>query len=264
MEEKDKKLVGCQTLDQITRRAIHDISAGMERYEQFLGWAIEGHGELHMDMLREIKIVELNLTPWKAIQWPDDYMDFVLIGVRTGGQIAVFTNDQNLALAYDYETDDDLDPLPNDTFIPPNGQAEIALTSTRYWFLNQNIHGEDTGGVFGLAVKDNGLGYYRVNRPRREIQLSPKVDAGKAYLEYIANGYKPCKKTTVNLYAAKAIKTYIHWQRCLFSTKNKADAATFERLFGNEVYKLIDRMFDLSIDDVLEAARGGYISSPYI
>jgi hypothetical protein len=263
METKEKKLVGFATLDSCVRAALMDIGAGMERYEQFLHWCIEGFNDLHFDVLKEIKTVELEMTPWKAIEWPSDYVDWVLIGRRIGGQIAVFTNDNNIALAHDYETDDDLDPLPNDTLVMT--EEECVVTSQKYWFFNSNSHGEDTGGLFGLAVKDNGLGYYRINKQRREIQFNPLVTRGSIYLEYISNGYDPCSKTTVNLYAAKLLKLYIHWQRLLYARSSTgAQKQEAERLYWDEFRRVADRLSDLTIEDVLEVSRNSYLASPFI
>ena len=247
---------GFVSLDSCIRNAIMDIGAGMERYEQFKKWAIDGYREFHFDLAAEVKTVQLELTAWKAIELPIDYVDFVMIGVVTDGDIRVFTNDDRISLYH--EDEDPIDGDPDDA--PADGSLPTDTTSERRYFYNITSRGEDAGQLYGLTVKSNGVGYYKMNPERREIQFSPHVRSDTLiYLEYISDGINPCEKTVVNVYAAKLIELYIHWQRHSFAkSSNMAEKKEAKDNYWNQYYKVQNRLQKITAADVLEVARDGY------
>jgi len=248
---------GFQSLDQCIRSAIMDISAGLERYEQFKHWAIEGYRELHFDLIQEVKTVQLPLTAWKAVEWPVDFVDWAMIGVVINNNIQCFTNDERISL---FREDADEDGVIDELVAP----AELPVgdvPTDRLWFYNQlNSNGEYKGGAFGLTVKSNGVGYYKMNRERKEIQFSPTVDSDTLiYLEYISDGYNPKVSTTVNMYAAKLVKLYIHWMRLNYSVSATiAQKEEAKRMYYVEYGKVQNRLNPITVADVLECARDGY------
>lgn len=258
--EKDPKQYGVEELDKIVRKALADNGYGLERYEQFLMWAQDCYNMFRQDMAREIKSVELPLTAWKAIEWPDDYVDWTLIGIRRHGRLYVFTNDEEIPLFFDRGEDND--PLPNEeTF--DDGANFDDVTDQIYNFRNFNGRGEDQGRLFGLRAKNNGVGYYRINRERREIQLNPIMSTDTAYLEYIAHGYSPCKKTLVPRYASQLHRDFIEWKRRKFAKSSRASVKEAKEDFWQEWYRVQARMDDTTIADIVEAAIDGYTASPH-
>lgn len=265
--EKDSTSRGIDTLDSIIRGALMDIGADLSRYEQFLHWGLEVFKWIHMDIYQEVKTVELSLTTWKALQTPTDYLDWTKIGVRVNGVIRLFTNDDNIALAFD---DVDVDGFPDanqvaSTFDPTQVDVTNAFVPQQLYFWGLTSRGEDAGQLYGLTVKGNGTGYFRENKERQEIQFAPTVPAStKIYLEYIANGYNPNKKTMVHSYASLAIKLYIHWQRVKFSKSSSlGEVADFKRDFYAELERVVARMNPITVADILEVQRDAYRLTPY-
>lgn len=255
--EQNKQL-GYVTLDSIVRSALADIGEGMSRYEQFKHYAIEGHREFHFDLSQEIKTTQLSLTAWKAIELPPDYVDWVIIGVVINNQIAAFTRDEKISLYHD--DSDPLDGFP-DARTGDNSYPSYDLSSERLYLAPPTSkYGEDPGQLYGLTVKSNGVGYFKENRQRREIQFNTNIDGStKVYLEYISDGYNPCESTVVNLYAAKLIKLYIHWMRTKFAKSSTLwQIQLAEKDYWNQFYKVQNRIQKVTIDDVLECARNGY------
>ena len=245
---------GFVTIDSIVRSALMDINESLHRYEQFKHFAIEGYRDFHFDLSQEIKTAYLPLTPWKALELPIDYVDFVMIGVNTNGDIRVFTNDDRIALPDEAIIDGDPDAATEE------GDLPLETTGQRVHFYNVNSRGEDAGQLYGLLVKNNGVGYWKMNPERREIQFSPHVNANTTiYLEYISDGINPCENTVVNIYAAKLIKLYIHWQRHSFAkSSTHADKREAKDNYWNEFYKVQNRIQKITAADVLEVARDGY------
>jgi len=245
---------GFVTLDSCIRNALMDIGESMHRYEQFKKWAIDGYREFHFDLSQEIKTAYLPLTAWKAVELPIDYVDFVMIGVNMNGDIRVFTNDDRIALPDEAIIDGDPDDAEE------GGDLPLTTTGQRIYFYNVNSRGEDAGQLYGLLAKNNGVGYYKFNKERREIQFSPHVNADTViYLEYISDGIDPCEKTVVNIYAGKLIELYIHWQRHSFAkSSTHADKREAKDNYWNQFYKVQNRIQKITAADVLEVARDGY------
>lgn len=246
---------GIVTLDSCIRSAIMDIGAGMERYETFKHWAIEGYRQFHFDLAAEVKTTKLTLTAWKAVELPIDFVDWVFIGVIVDNQIRVFTHDDRISIfREDGDEDGEIDEL--ETTATPSIQESVP-----YWFWNnRNSQGQDAGQLYGLTVKENGVGYFKMNPERREIQFSPSVDSDtEIYLEYISDGFNPNEQTMVNIYAAKLIKLYIHWMRHEFAkSSNGMEKERAKDMYDRELYKVQNRIQKITVDDVLEAARDGY------
>lgn len=255
---------GFVTLDSIIRSAILDIGAGMERYETFKHWAIEGYREFRFDVSQEIKTLrfdgsttDLTLTDWKAITLPVDFVDWVMIGYESNNAIQVFLNDDRIPLpTIDDDEDGELDAPVVEEVTP----AEQLPGGIPYYFWNHTRFGEDKGELFGLTTKDNGIGYFKMNPQRREIQFSPRVPAGTTiYLEYISDGYDPTTATVVNVYAAKLIKLYIHMSRHKYAKSSTGqDKKMAEDDYYREFRKVQSRLQPITVPDVLECARDGY------
>jgi hypothetical protein len=234
-----------------------DIGDTLARYEQFRHWAIEGFRELHMDLLQEIKTDKVPLTDWKAIELPVDFVDWVMLGVVINNNIQCFTNDERIPLfREDADEDGVIDALTAPTEHPVGDSP-----NDRLWFWNQlNSNGEYKGGLYGLTVKDNGTGYFKMNRERKEIQFAPSIDGSTLiYMEYISDGYNPQVSTVVNLYAAKLVKLYIHWMRLNYAKSSTiAEKEEAKRMYYTEYGKVQNRLNPITVADVLECARDGY------
>lgn len=246
---------GFVTLDSIVRSALMDIGESMSRYEQFKHFAIEAYRDFHFDMAQSVKTVQLSLSAWKAINIPIDMVDWVMIGVVVDNKIRAFTNDDRISL---YRPDDDEDGVTDDivTTASPDVPADVPF----YFWNVVNSQGEDAGQLYGLTVKHNGQGYFKMNPERKEIQFSPAVDSNtKIYLEYISDGIDPNAQTVVHIYAAKLIKNYIHWSRVKFS--KSANQAQIQRAmddYNKELFKVQNRIQKITVEDVLETMRDAY------
>lgn len=267
--DKDTKARGLVTLDSIVRGALMDVGAGLERFETFLHWGLAGYKKFRMDVSQEIKTVELPLTAWKAIELPPDFTDWIMIGVRVNGMVRVFTNDDSIALYFDDVAPQDgfpdvqkvTDPFTLDpTQVDP---ANPFVPQTLY-FWGLTSRGEDSGELYGLSVKGNGVGYYKFNSERQEIQFSPTLAANtKIYLEYLSDGYNPTQKTMVHTYAEDAIRLYVHWQRMKFSKSYGVGEVREARAdYYAELNRTVTRLNKITVADVLECARDAYKLTP--
>lgn len=250
------KQKGFVSLDECIKNALMDVGETMHRYEQFRKWALDGYKSFNFDLDAVVKTVSLSLTAWKAIVLPDDYVDFVMVGVEFDKQVRLFTNDRRISLY-----------LPDN--VPPNGEPLERVGSnslpdpsdiSRFFFYNYDGRGMDTGKLFGLSVKTNGIGEFKINKERGEMQFNLSLDsATPIYLEYISTGINPTEKICINIYAGKLLELYIHWQRHAFSrSSNMAEKQLAEKMYWQEFYKVQNRLNPLRAEDVMEVMRDSY------
>jgi hypothetical protein len=234
-----------ENIDLCVRRAIQDIGGGMERYEQFLLWAIEGLNDLNFDMMRESKTKKLEVTSKMTVEFPKDYISWVRIGVVHKGWVVNLTRDEGIANKICCGDDSEEYIMPRDSNFGWNEYG------TRI-----NSHGEYTGREFGVGKKPNDLGFFRENRRLRHFALNTHrfVKGDKIYIEYVASMSCAGPNTVVNGYLAKLIKLYVHWQRKENSDKyTDRQAARSEDLYWREHGRAADRLMDWDINELLQA-----------
>lgn len=233
-----------------------DIGAGMERYETFRHFAIEGLREFQWDMAQQVKTVRLSLTAWKSILLPVDFVDWALLGIEIDNTIQVFTNDERIPLpTLDEDEDGELDAPTVATEYPTE-----QIPGNRYAFYGAGGWGQDKGELYGLLAKSNGIGYYKMNTERREIQFTPSLAADTIiYMEYISDGFNPTEKTVVNIYAGKLLKLYIHKCRHMYAKSSSvADKRLSADEYDKEWSRVQSRISPITAADVIECARDGY------
>jgi hypothetical protein len=251
-----------RTLEQLVDGVLMDRGQGAHRKEQCLRWGIQEMERWRMDMAREVKTVKLELTDWKAIELPADCIDWIKVGIQDGNVIKAFVNKRDVAIHHDLDE--------NNVPIVNSEPASLTVDSScpTVPFYNYQSGGQDPGQIFGQLVKDNGLGYFTVNRndDRDEIQFRTNTAAGSAiYLEYLSDSWSPDKQSAVHPYSAELIELGIHYRMLKFdkANGNRSVSADDVRLAKNdyqeEYNRVIDRLWDYSVEDIIDMMTEGYM-----
>jgi hypothetical protein len=247
-------------LEDIVHEALMDLGEGEHRKEQFLHWGIKYMRKLHFDAAREVKTVKLEMTPWKSVVLPEDCVDWTMLGIQCGNIIKTFVNDNGIALMHNNGV---CEKKPNENC---KNIEDIDYDGEGMAFFNYTYYGEDPGKLFGLAVKDNGVGYFTENRNKdsNEIQLNVSVKSNSTvYLEYISNYFDPCKDSVVHPYAIDYIVAGIHYENLRHNKNNPRSLVGEAKQVMDEEYVLLaERGFNLTADDIIEYRRQGYKLTP--
>jgi hypothetical protein len=240
-----------RTIEELADNMCLDLGEGSHRKEQYLRWLLAEAETWKTDMAKEVKTVKLELTAWKAIELPSDCIRWIKLGIQDGNVIKTFVNRNDIAIIHDLNGNGI--KINNEE---PESYPDLTVDQTLvYPFFNYH-----EGKLFGLGVKDNGFGYFTENRNENsnEIQFRTKVDSGSdIYLEYLANGWNPNEQTLVHPFAAELCIAGAHYRRLKFDKINskKVPADDVERARRDyliEYDRLIDRMWDYSIEDIIE------------
>lgn len=255
-------------LSEIVNDALDDVQAGMHWQYRFTRWAMKYAEEIHFDHAKDVRTVEVNFKPWKAIELPQDCVDWVLVGIQNGEDIMTFTKDERIAMLFQKDSNGQL--MPNN---PPTYETDggaIPFEGDYMWpWINLTHLGEDPGRMFGLRVKSNGFGYFTENRNKdiSELQFSGSdIDTTqKVYLMYISNLFSPTEETLIHPYHAEYIVAGIHRE----FYRHKPNVTGIEKQqaeaeFDRQYLKVLDRSWDLRVEDIYEYLKARYQMTPRI
>lgn len=251
-----------KTIEQIVDSVCLDLGEGNHRKEQYLHWAIKEADRWKMDKAREVKTVQLTMTPWKAIELPSDCIDWIKLGIQDGDVIKTFINKNTIAIHHQLGANNI--PIENKE---PESLKDTGIIDDNYYggvvFFNYLDPYGGTGKLFGQVRKDNELGYFTVNsnENRDEIQFSTHVKHGsKIYLEYLADSWNPNNQTVIHPYGVELIELGVHYRRLKFNEKTpRSLVAEAKRDYDEEYTRVIDRLWDYSTEDLIDASLEAYM-----
>lgn len=249
------------TINEIVNGALFDISESSHRKEQFLKWALDYYRRLKMDIARDVRETYLDMTPWKSVILPDDCVDWIRLGIANNESVNTIVNGRLLATR-DCACEED-EPVAA-VYEPEEG-------SEGFQFNTITEYGEDAGKMYGLMVKDNGLGYFTPHPNQRvnEIQLSASINAGtRIYLMYLSTLFDPRVDNIVHPYCQDYIAFGCHYEN--LKNKRRAgnrnispqDIRDAKEELDEELCKVAERRMDINSEGIMELVRNGHRQSP--
>lgn len=259
-------------LSEIVNDALDDVGAGMHWQFRMMRWGMKYAQELHMQHLRDVRTVKVNFKPWKAIELPDDCVDWVMVGIQNGEDIMTYVNDPHTAVEFDKDetTGEFLPNLPPTYFSDATNQPQSG--DYMFPFMNLTPAGEDPGKLFGLRVKYNGLGYFteNPNKDVNELQFKgPDIDTTQqVYLMYISEIWDPQAETLIHPAHAEYIVAgaTVEYEKARLSAGNGnvASCELADKEFTRQYWAVIDSKWDLRVEDIYEYFKSGYQLTPRI
>lgn len=199
------------TLDNIVRNMILKRRYPFCFYIDFLVAAVNCLRELNLDDLYVTNTVKLTPNSYNAIDLPNDYLDYVRVGIMAGQNVKnlVPTNKINAIV----NRNSSFAPIKyNETRGNADAQTFFGALYPFYWNqVSYNEYGEFTGRLFGsgAGVQDD---VFSVFPERNQIQLTENLSTEFVILEYISDGMNADNATQITPYAYSTIQAYIMWQ----------------------------------------------------
>lgn len=246
------------TMDEVIGNFLLRAQLGSsDSYARAYNFAVRGFKDLMIDLGGNIKTVELPILSNKTAQLPEDYLNYIRVGVVNNlGELATFTrNDQ---LTFHEECCDDRLSQPTLDTRPEfwwDGYAQgnnIWYYGSGYWNRSYGI-----GSV-------NKLGDFRIDETSRLILFGFKTrHLDHVILEYISYPTSTDGKYLVHPLLAESLLLYIDWQWIAANRRipqHERDYA--RRLYYNEKRLANSRMDPLTVQDLNDSVRAGYKLSP--
>jgi hypothetical protein len=185
--------------------------------------------ELNYDALRNIKVLELQLSDQLKMVLPPDYVNYVRISLLKNGVLFKLTENRTVLSATAYLQDNNTDII-----FDVNGEVVIGTSkldimrqdaqlytgpgpySGAYgWAYDGNWYfGYAVGGRYGLATDEaNSNPKFYINKAAGVIDFSTGVENGYIVLEYISDGMENGDDSliTINKLAEDYIYNYLKW-----------------------------------------------------
>lgn len=259
MKAHTDQLVSLQT---IADGVLADLGESAHRKEQMLKWALDYFRRYKMDIARDVRETYLDMTAWKSIILPKDCVDWLQLGIRNGEVTNTMVNTNFLATR-DCACDDDAPTQPRYCADDDAGEG--------IQFNSIDEQGADAGKMYGLMMKDNGVGYFTPNRNMRvnEIQLNARIPAGtRIYFMYLSTLFDPSVESVVHPYCQDLIAKGIHYENLKFKRNagnrniGLSDIAMAKNELDEELCLVAERRSDLTVDSMMEIIRSGHRLSP--
>ena len=216
MSNETPKTLGLITINYVVMSILNRLRDYSQRNYSFIQQlVIEGYTELSLWHLNNIEVVYLRMSDAKTVDLPDDFVDYVKIGIPEQGRIKVLTRDNSILFPRKFE--DGADVGNTDDPDAPVGAV---------YFVDHFRGGQFVGGLYGLP---GGIdqAYYRIDKERKQIIFSGSVTRSEIVLEYISSGVNLQGTTVIPREAVPALRQYVLWQ--MIENDPKAPANEKER-----------------------------------
>lgn len=210
---------------------VHSVMVDMQEtstinYPRYLKWAIDSYKELNLYQSTVIKTVELQIEDNMTIDFPDDYISYVAIGVNVNGKIWTLTQRSDMVL----DRRDDC-PIAISEAVQMSNQLPssqiLAIVPYRYFFGGSYRGGQYVAEQYAYGGGWNYKGYFREDTEMKRFQFSSTFPKTTIILEYKATGFNCDGTVQIKSAAIPVIVSYIHWQRA--ENNNRVPMAEKER-----------------------------------
>lgn len=215
-----------------------DLTSTTPRHK-ILYQARRGFRELHYDVLREVRAIELELPPSLTITLPPDFVNYVRISwVTEDGILVPMVTNNSMSIASRYLQDheynilfDDSGCVLEDNHVVDPATVEVSNTVSNrdcnyYKFSHRSFQPNRN------MSNNYPNGFYKVDKNAGVIYFSSDAFGKKIVLEYISDGlYKGCsiedeEKVRIHKLAEQALLDFIHHELI----KNRAHVPYNEKI----------------------------------
>ena len=202
------------TVDSVLIATCHKMGdMGLRKYAQLYAHALSWFtADYNAESGQTLKTVLLDVGPDRMAQLPDDYLDYVVVGRRSGDYIRNLSHNPKLSPLPPVEPW--LDPIP------------LGLAVGLDWPCYEYA-GWEGGSLYGY-----GWGEYReeftIDAQERMLRLSSLIGTDEPlYFQYVSNDLNPGKPTPLHPAYALALEHWLMWHLHLY--KNETGPAQLHK-----------------------------------
>jgi hypothetical protein len=243
-----------KSIDVLVRDALMDDRLTLHYYTRYLHHALRIMDELslHFD-LGNIKSTELELTSYKRVPLPADFIDVVNVDAKNGERSIPLERDRLLNKRYNFDDSGNKIPYPAET---PLGVYEEYSASLLSMGKTINFRGEQTGRLYGRIRKPAMV--YDIDTLNQELVFGNDMPLTKVTLIYITNAVSMSNANVVTPYATDVITKYIKWMARKAENGRLGSIASAENEYQNALRKFKSTMYSIDYAEILGSIRSGY------
>jgi len=251
-----------------------DYTAMVPRFK-VLYQARRGFREFYSDVVKEVRAIELELSPSLMVTLPPDFVNYVRISwVGEDNQLHPMAEDRRMSIAQEYLQDDNYNLLFDDEGEVLQGTSTIPMDDYEAPVKNGYDLGPMNNFVFSTLKFDPNTdlsrkfpnGRYKINRSEGFIQFGSDAESKIIVLEYISDGLftgsegLPEDKLRIHKFAESGIVDFIHHQLI----KNRRNVPQSEKMrarkeFYNSRRLAMQRINTIRKDELLQVFKGSSV-----
>lgn len=241
--------------DYLMSRDDDDFTATSPRYK-ILYQAKRGIRELYYDVLRNVKAIELDLSPTLNVILPPDFVNHVRISwVGTDGKLHPMAMDNRMTVAQVYLQSNDYNLLFDNegNVLEGSSRKNITQDLTNEYEIHYDgfIPNKNMANVF-----TNGK--FRIDANAGVIQFGSDAEYKSIVLEYISDGlYGDDQNIKIHKFAEAALLSFIHYELI----KNRRNVPANEKARARKEYfnnrRITKRRINsLNLSEILQVFKG--------
>jgi len=227
------KLSGQITIKQIVMDVIEDLGAESKWYKNMVRWAIRGYGQLslfHLDVFEEVKLTSSDLNICTV---PDDYVNWVAIGVPYYGKLFTVSRDNKL--------------ITTTTTVAGNNNTTVEILSVE----------EGEGITIGASSyrhygEVGGKNQYRIQWINSRQFVLNGLPKATVILRYVSNGLNASGESFVPVLAQEALIAYIKMKFVERDPKSMSSLQYWKQNYEEQTELLRYAQF-ASLEDIADA-----------
>ena len=229
---------GLVTLKSIVQSALWQGKRDKGNYFRFFELAVDGLRELRLHHVKEgVKLTKVTPGLLNEVDFPEDMIDFIAIGVPVDGKFVSFTRDNDIILTTTLD----------------------GLIETQDEDVGEGVNVSDKIS-YGLNARGgvNLDGYYNIDYQNRRILLNSTTRTD-VVLAYSSSGVSVSGETYVPVKYKGALLAWIIWQDARYDEKKLKLSEYYELQYNKEVLRLDE---GYTIDEYLDALMSTYTMLP--
>jgi len=218
-----------QTLKNIVKGVIFENGYDTGMYTYVYQQVINALREIHMYHTTKYKVVKVDVDiQTNTIEWPDDYLGLVFLGIPSNGRIWTLTRDDKL--------------ITTTTLV--DGQETLDSTVGEGVVVEADL-------AWGYQAKGGQNSFYYTEDENNRRFVINGTNPANIILGYISSGVED-KDTLVPLKYKDCIHFYVRWRMNLREPVNKVNADYFKKEYEEAVNKL-KAFEDPTLDEIYDA-----------
>lgn len=160
---------------------------------------IEGFGDMSLFHLPSVEVQYLYMDTAKTVSVPNDYVNYLKVGVPVQGKLKIATEDKSILLPRKFQDGKDV------------GNLDATNANPSVFFSDHFRNGKFVGGIYGAPGGRNTI-YFREDHELRQIIFIGDVPRSEVVLEYVSTGVTLSGGTNIPRICVLPLQTYVFWQ----------------------------------------------------
>lgn len=191
------------------------LLSNVKRYN-ILSHMKRGVQEFNYDAVKEVKVMEVELSDNLLLTLPVDFVSYVRVSVLgSDGLLRTLSKDSRTSIGTAYLQDHQYNILFDQDGYPLEANETEAFKN--YSSINFNTDNNDLGDYknanFGLETNQNKNGYFTLDKRKGVMSFSSNIGNRIIFLEYISDGleYNDGDDIQIHKFAEQALYNYVRY-----------------------------------------------------